>query len=63
MPTDKHNPTATERDECVPSKHKPTEAERDERVKIQTDLTPEEALALVLKVDPESEPVIERSDE
>lgn len=40
-----------------PAKHKPTEAERDERVAIHTDLAPEEALALVLKVDPESKPV------
>lgn len=40
-----------------PATHKPSEAERDERVSIQTKLTPEEALRLVLRVDPESEPV------
>jgi len=39
-----------------PGKHKPTEAERDERVAIRTDLSPEEALALLLQVDPDSEP-------
>ena len=45
-----------------PAKHKPTEAERDERVSVRTDLTPEEALALVLKVDPDSEPVKKEED-
>ena len=39
--------------------HNPTPKERDERVSIHTDLTPEEALALLLQVDPESEPIEE----
>lgn len=46
-----------------PSKHRPSEAERDERVAIHTDLTPEEALRLLMEVNPESEPVPEETAE
>lgn len=39
-----------------PDKHNPTAKERDEKVTVLAGLDPEEVLAAVLKVDPESEP-------
>lgn len=39
-----------------PTAHNPTPAERDERVSLYP-LDPEKALAALLKVDPESDPV------
>jgi hypothetical protein len=38
------------------AKHNPTPAERDERVTAPEDVDPEELLAALLQVDPESEP-------
>ena len=39
------------------AKHNPSAAERDERVTVPEDVEPEELLAALLEVDPESEPV------
>jgi hypothetical protein len=43
--------------------HNPTPAERDERVTVPDDVDPEELLAALLQVDPESEPMVDDYDQ